>query len=850
MKKTTPALSATNKGKRAMEFSTKDLMKKIEFNRRNFIKVMVGGAVGINLSPLPWKLTDDIAIWTQNWPWLPVPPVGEFSHVKSVCHLCPGGCGIEVRKVDNRAVKIEGRTDYPVNPGGICPLGAGGLQLLYNENIRFTSPMKRFGPRGSGQFKNISWDEALKELTDRIGGLRRQGKPEALAAVDGHPMRSSMALLIQRLLEAVGSPNYVRIPSVEDTYAMVNRIMLGSAGPVAYDLENADFILSFGSGLIEGWGSPGRMINAWGIWREDPLKGKTKVVQIESRVSNTASKADQWVAPLPGTEAALALGIAHVMIKEGLYDTKFIQNYSFGFVDWTAAHGKDHKGFKALVLEKYSPVEVARITGLDYEDIVSLARAFAKARAPIALCGKGKGNLNGSLFEFMAVHSLNALVGNINKPGGVLVHDPLPLSPWPDVKLDAIARNGLEKNRLDQAGSRKYPFSQSLINNLTEAILEGPSSPVDTLLIFSGNPAYTLPDGGSFNNALKKVPYIVSFSPYQDETSFMADLVLPDHNYLEKMDDIVWPTGLQYPLYALSQPVVEPLYDTRQSGDVIIQLAKMMGGAVGSAFPWKNFEESLKARAKGLFESGGGLTRWEDSPPVWKGFAGRSAVKSDYKSFDEMWKKIKSNGFWYRPTHSFENWQTLFDTPTGRFEFFSTDIELAVNDLARGSSMESALQNMGIAAKGDEAFMPHYEAPASAVDRKKYPLLMMPYGLINLSSDWLPNPPYLKKTLFDDQLRKDESFAEINPKTAVKYNLQQGDRVIIQSPKGELKVRVNLFKGAMPGVVYLPLGLGHTAYDVFQRGQGVNPNEIMDGRKDPLSGLLVWWDTPIRIIKA
>ncbi len=833
-----------------MEFSTKDLMKKVEFNRRNFIKLMVGGAVGTTLTPLPWKLTDDIAIWTQTWPWLPVPPVGAFSHAKTVCQLCPGGCGIEVRKVDNRAVKIEGRNDYPVNPGGICPLGAGGLQLLYNENVRFTGPMKRIGPRGSGQFKDISWDEALQELSDRIKGLRQRGAPEALAAVDGYPVRSSMALLIQRLLEAIGSPNYVSIPTAEDTYAMANKLMVGSEGPMAYDLENADFILSFGAGLIEGWGSPGRMINAWGIWREDPLKGKTKIVQIESRASNTASKADQWVAPLPGTEAALALGIAHVMVKEGLYDTQFVENHAFGFENWTAANGKDHMGFKNLVLQKYSPVDVARLTGVDYEEIASLARAFAKAKAPIAVCGKGKGNLNGSLFEFMAVQGLNALAGNLNKPGGVFVHKPLPLRRWPDVKGDAISGKGLEKDRLDQAGSMKYPFSQSLINNLTEAMLEGTKSPVDTLLIFSANPAYSLPDGGRFRRALKNVPYIVSFSPYKDETAFMADLVLPDHTYLEKMDDILWPTGLQYPFYALSQPVVEALYDTKQSGDLIIQLAKTLGGTVGSAFPWKNYEEALKARAEGLFEAGGGLTRWEDAPPVWKGFASRTPVKSDYGSFDEMWKKIKSNGFWYRPTPGFGDRETRFDTPTGRFEFFSTNIELAVNDLAQKRELQPALQKMGIAAKGDEAFMPHYEATPSAVDKKKYPLRMVPYELINLSSDWLPNPPYLKKTLFDHQLMKNESFAEINPKTAAEYNLQQGDRVIIQSPRGEVKVRVNLFHGAMPGVVYLPLGLGHTAYDDYQRGQGVNPNEIMDGGKDPLSGQTVWWDTHVRIIKT
>ncbi|RLB22334.1 MAG: molybdopterin oxidoreductase, partial [Deltaproteobacteria bacterium] len=120
--------------------------------RRDFVKLVVGGVAGLHVTPLPWKLTDDIAIWTQNWPWVPVPSEGAFSEEKSVCTLCPGGCGIKVRKVDNRAIKIEGRTDFPINPGGICPVGMGGLQLLYDKDLRFTSPMKRVGPRGSGDF--------------------------------------------------------------------------------------------------------------------------------------------------------------------------------------------------------------------------------------------------------------------------------------------------------------------------------------------------------------------------------------------------------------------------------------------------------------------------------------------------------------------------------------------------------------------------------------------------------------------------------------------------------------------------------------------------------------------------
>lgn len=822
----------------------------MEINRRNFVKFLAGGALGATLSPLPWKLTDDIAIWTQNWPWVPVPPTGEFTNVKSVCNLCPGGCGIEIRKVDNRAIKIDGRTDYPVNPGGICPLGMGGLQLLYDKTIRHTHPMKRVGPKGSGEFVRITWDEALNTLANRISDLRKNKRPEALAAVDGNPVRSTMSVMIQRLITAVGSPNYVRIPSIEDTYSMGNILMQGTDGPMAYDLENSDYILSFGCGLLEGWGAPGRVMNAWGLWHEDPVKRKVKIVQVESRASNTASKADQWVASRPGTDAALALGIAHVIIKEDLYNHAFVDNHSFGFDDWSSSDGKDHMGFKSMVLKKYSPDQTAKITGLSPKDIVSLAREFCKAKAPMAIYGKGKDSLNGGLYAFMAVNSLNALVGNLNMPGGVFVTDGVPLSPLPEIEQDAITRQGLKKPRVDQAGTVKYPFARSLINNLTQAIIEKPKSPVDTLLVFSANPVYTLPDGGSFKEALSKVPFVVSFSPFQDETSFMADLVLPDHTCLEKIFDVVWPIGLQYPLYGLSKPVVEPIYDTKNTGDVIIELAKRTAKSTESAFPWDGFEEVLEQRAKGLFDSGKGLVSYNGSKPAWKQQKGGRSPGQDYKSFNEMWKKIKSGGLWYRPVQTYRNWERVFKTPSAGFEFFSSKIELAVNEYAKKTLKDTVLKNMGISAKGDEVFMPHYEAVKTEVNRSEYPLLMLPYEMINLASGWVPNPPFLYKTLFDHQLRKDESFANINPGTAAEYRVKQGDRVIIKSQAGKIQVRVNIFEGAMPGIVYLPLGLGHTAYDEFIRGKGVNPNDIIDAGKDPLSGDPVWWDTAVKLIKV
>jgi len=296
---------------------------------------------------------------------------------------------------------------------------------------------------------------------------------------------------------------------------------------------------------------------------------------------------------------------------------------------------------------------------------------------------------------------------------------------------------------------------------------------------------------------------------------------------------------------------VSPLYDTKQSGDVLISMAKAVGGTVAASFPWKGYREALKERARGLFESGEGRTGYDPSTPVWKALKSRGVVNPDYASFEDMWRKLRSGGLWYRPSHTFRNWESVFKTPTGKFEFFSSRIELAVRKAAAGRPTNAALQDMGIRAQGDQAFMPHYEETFVGENiKKKYPLMMRPYSLVNLSSTWTPSPPYLKKSLFDHQLLGDESFADINPDTALEYNLRQGDRIVIESPEGKLSARVNLFEGAMPGVVYLLMGLGHSGYDAFWRDKGVNPNDIVAAAKDPLTGQPIWWRTPVKIRKA
>ncbi len=248
--------------------------------------------------------------------------------------------------------------------------------------------MIRVGPRGTDAWKRISWSEAIDTVSARIRKLRESGSPGKVAAIDGNQSRSSVALLVRRLLDAVGSPNYIALTGYEDTYAMAQLLMQGSGGPLALDLENSDFVLSFGCGLLDGWGAPGRMLYTWGEWVSREDKDRPFVVQVDPGASDTAMKADLWIAPFPGTEAALALGIAHVLVREKAYHKEFIDNYSIGFTDWVGDTGVSHKGFSKVVLERYAPQVVETITGVKKELIIRVARRFAAAEAPVAIAGR------------------------------------------------------------------------------------------------------------------------------------------------------------------------------------------------------------------------------------------------------------------------------------------------------------------------------------------------------------------------------------------------------------------------------------------------------------------------------
>ncbi|MBW2366780.1 MAG: molybdopterin-dependent oxidoreductase [Deltaproteobacteria bacterium] len=757
----------------------------MKIDRRAFLSLGIGAAAGSALTPMPWKITDDLSIWSQNWPWTPIPKDGAVTYSESVCGLCPGGCGIMVRKVDNRAVKIEGVKGHPVNNGSICILGLSGLQLLYGPT-RIKQPMKRAGKRGEGKWQPISWQQAIDEISANLKTLRKNGDSHTVAGVMESD-RGTVPRLMERFLSAFGSPNFFRMPSIQDTYELTLYLMQGVRASAGFDLANSDFVISFGSGLIEGWGSPVHMFQANSRRRE----AGAKLVQVEPRLSNTAAKADQWIPILPGTEAALALGLAHVIIREG-HRRDFVTRHSFGFEDWVDSEGQTHKGFKRFVLDNYSPAQTEKFTGVAKKKVIALARDFANAGKPLAVGGRGIGRIPGNLHEMMAIHSLNALVGSINRTGGVTAVPEPDYIQWPDVEMDRVAVKGIQKGRIDGAGSPDKPHSRYLIHQLAAAVIDGAPYPIKALFVSGANPAYSLPNASGFREAMAKIPFVVSFSSYLDETSQLSDLLLPNHMYLERYEDVPGPVGFPERLIGLSRPALPPQFNTRHVADVILELAKRMDAPVADAFPWSDYESCLRETL---------ADKWQ--PLLRAGFLAESSTMDR---------------------------AAPFDTSSGKFEFSA-----------------SLLRN---GRKADEAALPHYEPFVPEGDAGAYPLLLVPYDTMRLSSGYAGSTPFMIKTVSDDVLKHDMGYVEMNPKTARDSNLTEGQAALLSTPLGKARVKVHLFEGIRPGIVAVPRGLGHTAYDDYLARKGININELIGPVVDPVSGLDQAWGIRAKLIKA
>lgn len=759
---------------------------------------------------------------------------GIESWSNTICSLCRGGCGIQVRLIDGIPVYVKGNRLYPVNQGGMCPLGLNALHALYNPD-RVKTPLKRIGDPGSGKWEPIAWNDALKTVSDKLAMLRKQGMSHQVGFL-GYDERGLMREHISRFMRAFGSPNYYQF-SLTQNDTVAYQLLQGRSQVPAYDFLNAKLILSFGADFLGGGYSPVYYTKLYSHHQER----QTRYIQIESRMSLTGANADWWVPVRPGTYGALALGIAYVLIREELYDKEFVKAQTLGFDDWVDQSGGKHVGFKTFVLGNYYPERVSEIAGVPSATILELARELGNTRPSLVLGDGGViANTNGT-FALMAVHSLNALLGNFEREGGIFFIDEPPFQKRPAPPEDAIARTGNRQTPIALSDGVAFPLTNFSVDSFVKNVLSGQPYPLSVLFLSGGNSLFQTLNHHDFANALKKVEFVVSFDTMINETSEFAHLILPEPTFLEKWGEVSNVPSVGFAHVGIQHPVIQPLHDTRHTGDVLIEIARQLGGTVAAAFPLDTYEEEIKYRMQGIYSSGEGAVATEGVGKLWLEYLQQRGWQiGRYASYEEFWDRLLEHSGWWNPIRKKKSWREVFRTPSGKFEFYSQLLRTSVErliDKAGGrkspQNVELVLNRLNISARGDSVFLPHHEQVPYEED--------MPMHLITFHV--LPNPdgqgsnlPMMQEMFGYTARHYWSSWVEIHPETAAAYGIADGAWIWVETSIGRVKVQAKLSQAIVPNVIAIPFGLGHTSYGRYAKGHGVNPHWIIRNLYDLISG--------------
>jgi anaerobic selenocysteine-containing dehydrogenase len=440
----------------------------------------------------------------------------------------------------------------------VCARGQAAIQVTYHPD-RITQPLRRRGDRVQGTYDAISWDDAIAELVSRVDGLAASGNQKSLAFL-GRWRPGHRDALIARFLAAYGAPAAINYELFnDDVLRRANALSFGREQLPTFDLPNARYVLSFGADFLGTWNSPSSQGHGYGLMRQGRPGLRGMFTQVESRMSQTGANADQWVPVKPGTEGALALGLAHVIVAGKLRSVSAAGRAGSLIEGWSSG------------LSDFAPGQVEQITGVAATRIERLAKELAELSPSVAIIGGPPLAQTNGLFNALAVNALNALLGSVERSGGMFF--------TPQINLAAAAR-----------GLAGQAAGSSSLSQLTSGILDGSAVP-QVLLVDGANPVFTAPKAWRVREALEKIPYIASFGIFLDETAALSDLILPDHSFLETWSEALPESGSMVGVASVAPAAMMPLHQTRAVPDVLLDVSRRLAQPLN--LPWENFEALL-----------------------------------------------------------------------------------------------------------------------------------------------------------------------------------------------------------------------------------------------------------------
>lgn len=684
----------------------------------------------------PLEMPEDLVSGLDNW-------------YATLCRQCGTSEGVVVRVIEGRAKKVEGNIDYPINIGRHSARCEGGLQGLYHPD-RIKGPLVRSGERGTGQFEEISWTDGLGRLQLQLSQIQNSRRQKSMVMVTD-PVGGHLGMIAKTFTDEFGG-NYMPYEPIERTNLKTAiKKVFGQERMPDFDLENSSYILSFGADFLNTWVSPTRYARGYGEFRQGDRERGT-LVHVDSRFSMTGANADSWVHVKPGMEGIFALSIAHVIIRDGMADPAVAEALTGG-----------------SALEEFAPDVVSAKIGVAVDRIEKTAHDFMTHRPSIAFGGGSATAHTNGLFNLIAIYSLNYLSGSVGQSGGVIFNPPPPL---PEIATTPSPRS---------------------FEDWSNLVADMRAGKINLLMVRGADPMYGLPETVGFKDASYDVPVIVSFSNIMDDTTAMADLILPEHDYLEDWGTDAPDPGPGYEIVGFQQPVVRPFFEergdhlgTRGFADVLMTVAQEMGLDLG--LPGETYKDVLQHSAQSLFDLNRGSVR-----------------SGEFKSF---WNGLLQRGGWWD-----------------------------VNAKSSGT--------VPTPAKLPDAEDPKFDPVAPG----RFNFHLVPFSSTGIGEGQGAHLPWMQATPDPITTATWQTWAEINVRIAEDMGLKEGDVVRITSPRGSIDVLAYPHPGVPPDVVSIPMGQGHVSGGRYAQGRGANVLSILSDLTDENTGALAWSATRVSIEK-
>jgi len=833
----------------------------MKLTRREFLKVSVVTAgslmvVGCAIQPVTSAMEVRAARAAG-------PAKGEW--ISTACQGCTQWCAIQIFVQNGRAVSVRGNPLSKTNHGYVCPRGHLIPQQTYDPD-RIKVPMKRTNPlKGRGidpKFVPISWDDALDIVAGKMMDLRKNGEAHKLAYIRGRYSPTSQGLLYGTLPKIFGTTNYFSHSAIcAEAEKMGPGLTQGYFGYRDYDLANTNCLVAWGADPL----ASNRMVPNT-IHRFGEILARGKVIVVDPRLSNAAAKAHEWLPIKPGTDGALAGAIAHVLLIEGLWNKEFVGDFKDGRNLFVAGKAVDEAAFAEkethglikwwnIELKDRTPAWAEKETLIPAAQTIRVARAIGKAAPKVAVwMGPGVAMNPRGTYAAMAVHALNGLVGSVDVEGGMLQGSSVPIGAFPkaDAYVDDIAKGASKHKKIDGRGAKDMPAmmgakpgSGVVTNNVANGMLKDPGA-VKVLLSSWTNFNFSCTDPSRWDKALAKVPFFAHMVTNASEMTQFADVVLPSTFNTSEGFSVITNGGNLHGYATIQQPVGKRLWDVKQEETEVVWLLaeKLKAKGFPNLFDYysKEFKDPETGKTPANEREFTEIAAKISSATLWKA---KEPLKGDAPI--NGWADFRKKGMFSGAKYSFKKgWGGKFATATKKFEFYSETAKKGLAEHAKKfeTTIDDILAVSGYVARGEQAFVPHYEPPKRHGSVAEYPFDFIDYkSRLNREgrSQNLPWYQEFKKTdpgdvSWDDVLK-------MNPADGAKLGLKSGDMVKISSMAGSIVTKLKLWEGVRAGTVTKCYGQGHWAYGRvaakdYARAQprGGNNNEILVDDYDRLSG--------------